>query len=125
MTLEIQENTTPKYPTTQEIVDCFKGVGQTELPLRNTVVKSANKRKQKNPKRARFIFANYKKKPSQTYLSNLNSRMLKADKLWHSLWAHEKGELLKVVGITNPDSIMELAEAIEIPDCVANHFMLK
>ena len=127
MTLEISESMSRTFPTKQEIIECFKGVGQTELPTRDMIVrpKSTTQRKRKNPNRPRYIFANTKKKPSQSYLSNLNPRMERANKLWHSLWAHEKGELLKAVGVSNPENIIELVESVEVPDCVSNHFMLK
>ncbi len=127
MTLKISESniSTGQPMSKAEISACFEGTGQTEIPLRDMLVKT--KKVKKEPKRARpkWIFAKSKRKPSQTYLSNLNPRIIKADKLWHTLWGGDRGALLRSVGVEDENKITELANADMVPNEIIDHFIMK
>lgn len=117
----------------QVIIDLFKGRGQTEIPLRSEVVEhkqniikeKKNKGKTSNISSTRkgILVAN-RKSPSRTYLSNLNPRITKADRLWKKIWMHEKGNLLRTIGITDNELISQLAEQSRCPDEVIDYFIM-
>ena len=126
MTLEIQETKSNKGMSSQEILDCFKGIGQTEIPTRDMVVKS--KKAQKEPKKRhikRMIVPYQRKKPSQSYLCNLNPRIDKAQAIWSNTWAHERGDLLRSVGVKDNQMIVDLANDVNVPECIVNHYISK
>jgi len=123
MTLELKE--TKKFLSKQEILDCFKGIGQTELPLREQVL--ASKKSKKEPKKhvKKLIIPRQRKKVSQSYLCNLNPRIEKAQKIWNDTWAHERGDLLRSVGITDLQTITVLSDNPDVPECLVNHYISK
>ena len=124
MTLELEE--TKKGLNKQEILDCFKGIGQTEIPLREQVLRSKKAQKESKPKHIKRLIVPYtRKKPSQSYLCNLNPRITKAQQLWSNTWAHERGDLLRSVGVEDQQTIIELAQQQQVPDAIVNHYISK
>ncbi len=125
--IEIQQKTPDvaikkeSYMTTEEVLACFEGKGQTELPTRTELKQLAKVPKEH---RKRLCIPKAKKKPSQSYLTNLNPRIEKAERLWHDTWAHERGALLKACGVVDIQEITELANAKHVPDVVLDHFHL-
>ena len=127
MTLKkIDEQGQMKTPySKQEIVDIFEGKGSLEIPLRSEVIarKKPKVNKGKIPPRPKYIIAKKKKHVSQSYLNNLNPRIIKADKLWKSLWAHQRGELLRHIGVKDNDEIVELSNNKNVPEIVITTFI--
>ena len=124
MTLELDE--TRKSLNKQEILDCFKGIGQTEIPLRDQVLRSKAARKEPKKKHIKRLIVPYqRKKVSQSYLCNLNPRIEKAQHLWTNTWAHERGDLLRSVGVTDVQMIVDLAQKQEVPEAIINHYISK
>ena len=128
MTIEktesIKTNSKTNY-SQNEILDIFKGVGQVEIPTRDQVLASKNNvvlhiKEKKSP---RYIIQKPRKRPSTSYLNNLNPRIAKADTLWHNLWGRERGELVRYCGIENSQEIQRLANESMVPECVINKFI--
>lgn len=118
---------TGKVPVTfmskEEILKCFAGIGQTEIPTKAELKEGKQPPHGISGTRKGILVAN-RKTPSRTYLPNINHRILKADKLWKKLWMHERGELLKAMGITNEEEITELANSTQTPDKVIDYFIM-
>ncbi len=113
--------TNATFYTKKDILRIFEGKGQVEIPTRDQIVKA--KKAKKEPKIPKVVTPKQPRKPSRTYLSNLNTRILKADRLWSKLLAHEKGELLMSVGITNDEDLVYLANSKKTPDVVIDWFI--
>jgi hypothetical protein len=110
------------YLTNEEIIECFAGRGQTELPTKKEMHQAKEDKIKTN--RRRLIMPKRPRRPSSTYLSNLNPRIEQAERLWHKCWAHERGQLLRQVGLTNLEEIEQLANEKHVPDLILEHFNL-
>lgn len=108
-----------------EILACFKGVGQIEIPTRDMIVKTVSKaRKEKKIPRPKWIMPLKQKKPSQSYLCNLNPRILKAEKLWRNLYAGDRASVLRSCGIEDNEEIVDLVNRPQVPDIIIEKFNL-
>src|SRR3972149_7628356 len=124
---------TKTFMTKEEILDCFKGIGQTELPTRGEIKETVHKKRkltitnEEGQKVAiqttKGIVKPINLKPSRSYLSNLNPRITKADRIWKSIWGHEKGDLLRAIGVSK-EEIVELAQSSKCPDKVIDYFIM-
>jgi len=108
------------YYSKAEIIKMFEGKGQIDIPTREELKKP--KREKKVPRL--ILPMKVAIKPSRTYLTNLNPRIAKADKLWKNLYGNERGDLLKAMGIKDHDEITKLVQSRKTPDVVIDYFII-
>ena len=108
--------------TKEELISLFAAMGQDNIPTREELKKRLKEKKE--PKIPRVITPKQPKKPSRSYLVNLNPRIAKADRLWRSLPMHERGDLLRAIGLSESEEITELANCSKTPDKVIDWFIM-
>jgi len=109
----------------QKFFEAFNGLSQTELPTRKELIsKKKGGREVQVKGNSTGIIAPIKRKPSASYLGNLNPRIQKAYKLWANCNAASRGELVRAMGIVNSEEIILLCDSISCPDEVIEYFII-
>ena len=106
--------------TQSELIASFADFSQTDIPTRTelkTLKSSEIKRKHRIAMIPKHVTA------SQRRGNNLNSIVIKADKLWKKSLMPARGVILRHVGCLYDEEITALANLVECPQMVVDYFI--